>query len=163
MPKGAKPGQRFGGKAKGSKHKATIQRELIAAEIAARTVADAKINNKPLAKEVLDQFMHVFAGMAATFQPLPPGAQPKPGHTPNEDKFEKWAVLAVKTARDLAQFQSPTFKAIAITPPPETNPGDRRKRFTLTIFEGERPRMLDPPKANGHDDVDVIDDEDRRH
>src|SRR5262249_43413537 len=75
MGRGAKPGERRGGRLKGSRNKATIERALIAERVA----NEAKMAGKKLAKEVLDQFMVLFAGMAAYYQPKPvPGMQQNP-------------------------------------------------------------------------------------
>lgn len=117
MPRGAKPGQRFGGRAKGQKNRGTIERERIAAEVAARTMMDARTSGQKLAKEVLNDFMQLFGGMAAYHQPDAPGSSRINPHA-DETKFLRYAELAVFTARHLATFQSPTFKAIAITAPP---------------------------------------------
>jgi hypothetical protein len=53
-------GRKTGGRRRGTPNKATIERALIAA----RTVAGAKLVGKKLAKEVLEDFMLIFAGMA---------------------------------------------------------------------------------------------------
>lgn len=127
------------GRPKGAKNKTTIERNRIAAEIAARTVIDAKTTGKKLAKEVLDDLMHLFVGMAAHHQPTPPGAPPVAGARPDEARFEKYARLALETARALASYQSPTFRAIVVAPAPDANQPEQRKRFTLTIFEGGKP------------------------
>lgn len=108
-----------GGRKRGSRNKAVIERERIAAEIAARTVADAKISGKKLAKEVLDDFMHLFAGMAAHHQPIPKGQPIPPGRDPDRAMFEKYAQMAVSCAADLAKYQSPTFKAVQIVDQPQ--------------------------------------------
>ena len=65
--------------------------------------------------------------MAARYQPAPPG-QPRNPHQ-NETKFLTYAEMAIKCASDLAEYQSPKFKAIAVrvedvpatapSPPPE--------------------------------------------
>lgn len=118
MPRGAKPGQRRGGRAKGTPNKATIEKAIIAEQIVTR----ATMEGRKLAKEVLDEFMTVFAGMAATHQPLPPGTPIPPGRHPDLDKFEKYARLTVETAARLAPYQSPTFKAITVIAPPSQPP-----------------------------------------
>lgn len=143
MPRNYKPTGRRRGRPEGAKSKSTIERELKAARD-----AEAAVNSgRKLGKEVLDEFMHLFAGMAAAYQPLPPGTEAVPqGREPNEGKFEKYARLAVQCARDLAPYQSPTFRAIMTAPPPPTNPNQPglRKRFTLTIFEhGAAPKLID--------------------
>lgn len=113
MPRAVK-GQRFGGRAAGTPNKATIEKTL-RAEF---ELTQARDTGKKLAKDVLDEFMMLFAGMAAHHQPIPPGQPIPAGRVPDEDKFEKWARLAVETAADLAKYQSPTFRAIAVSMPP---------------------------------------------
>lgn len=113
MP-GPKKGQRFGGRKAGVPNKSTIERTLRAEHEMLR----ARETGKKLAKDVLDEFMMLFAGMAAHHQPIPEGQPIPAGRQPNEDKFEKWARLAVETAADLAKYQSPTYRAIAVTLPP---------------------------------------------
>jgi len=105
---GARPGA---GRPRGVRNKATIEKALIAEQVVAR----AEMTGRKLAKEVLDEFMHLFAGMAASTQPLPPGMPVPSGRAPDEAKFEKYARLAIQCAKDLAAYQSPTFRAIAVT------------------------------------------------
>lgn len=101
---------------KGSKNKATIERELMAAreieaEAAARVRGQTPI--KKLGKEVLEDFTNLYAGMAAYYQPYPASS----GRTnPNADekKFREYSMLAVQTAAALAPFQSPRLSAVAV-------------------------------------------------
>jgi len=112
------------GRKPGIPNKATQERALEAA----RQNAEAKANGKKLAKEVLEEFMLLFAGMAAAYQPLPPGTPVPPGREPNEAKFITYAKLATDTAADLAPYQSPTFRAIGVMAPnPDQRPGDGAK------------------------------------
>lgn len=106
MPR-AQKGQRFGGRVAGVPNKATIEKNLL---IAQQLAVKAGQPAKPLAKEVLEDFMHLTAGMAAFYQPTAPG---QPGN-PNQDEAKFWqAALACKEfAKALAPYQSPTFKAI---------------------------------------------------
>lgn len=122
--RGAAPGERRGGREKGTPNKATIERALIAEA----TAADARINGKKLAKDVLEEFMFLFAGMAAAHQPLPPNAVSPPGHKADEAKFEKWARLACAQAAELAKYQSPTFRAVQVTAsqPLPNSPGGKQ-------------------------------------
>jgi hypothetical protein len=105
-------GRKTGGRRRGTPNKATTEKALIAA----RTVAEAKAAGKKLAKEVLEDFMLLFAGMAAHFQPAPPGAAPNPDAV--EDKFWRCSEIAIDCAAKLAPYQSPTFKAVAVAPQP---------------------------------------------
>jgi len=130
MPSGAKPGERRGGRVKGVPNKATIEKALLAE----RAVEQARLNGKKLGKERLEELMEIFIGATAYFQPtITPGV---PSTTGDWDKFEKWARLAMECAAKLAPYQSPTFRAIVVAPPPAES--DITKRFTLTIFEQRR-------------------------
>jgi hypothetical protein len=84
---------------------ATIERERIAAQIAERTVMDARTHGKKFAKEVLEEFMHTFATMAAVYQPMPPG-QTNCGsrREPDPDRFDKYA-----KAHNRVCDEAPTF------------------------------------------------------
>jgi hypothetical protein len=123
-------GRKSGGRRRGTPNKATTERALIAA----RTVADAKAAGKKLAKEILEDFMLLFAGMAAHFQPAPPSAAPNP-HA-DEDNFWKCSEAAIDCADKLAPYQSPTFKAVAVVPPPAPSP--------VQLERGHITRLDDP-------------------
>lgn len=114
MPKGSniKKGMRPGGRKKGGLNKRTIEK----VEEARIAVENSRGAGKKLAKEVLEDFMHLFAGMAASYQPLPPGIVDA-RRQPDEEKFQIYAKLAVDTAKALADFQSPKFRAIMVTAP----------------------------------------------
>lgn len=129
MP-GSKPGERRGGRQKGGRNKSTIQKALIAE----REIEKAKGSHRKLAKEYLQDFLPVLAGMAAYYQPLPAGMTAPPGREPNEDKFQKWFGLVLDTASKLAPYESPTFRAVVIAPPPQ-DPRGKVTRFTLEVFE----------------------------
>lgn len=118
--KGVSGGARTGaGRPKGSLSKSTIER----AALAERIIAEQKQQpGKKLAREVLDDFMHLFTGLAAMHQPLPDNVLPQPGQKPDEAKFLNYAKLAVDVAGQLANYQSPKFKAIVMTGL-ENNPG----------------------------------------
>ena len=129
---GAKPGERLGGRQKGSKNKKTAEKALIAQRI----IQEHDARGIPLAKEVLEEFMFLFADIAREAKPAPA----KPGHkTKSTEIFDKYARLAVDCASKLAPYQSPTFRAIVVSPPPEQpKKGDNVRRFSLTIFDGEK-------------------------
>ncbi len=116
--RGPPKGTRYGGRNKGTPNKATVERELIAQRIAEQ---QRQQPGRKLAREVLDDLMHTFLGMAAKHQPLPEGVVPMQGQTPDPLKFVEYASLAGTFAKDLAPYQSPKFKAtIALN---ETTPG----------------------------------------
>lgn len=107
---GAKKGERRGGRRKGSLNKVDIERALIAE----RQVEASVAAGKKLAKEVLEEFMHLFAGMAAHHQPLTRTMMPDPNREPNPGMFEKYAKLAIDCADKLAPYQSPTFGQLKV-------------------------------------------------
>lgn len=112
MPRGSVKGERRGGRQKGVSNKATRER----AALAERIIAEQKGQpGRKLAREVLDDFMHLFTGLAAMHQPLPQGVVPMQGQQPDEGKFLNYAKLAVDVASQLASYQSPKFKAIMMT------------------------------------------------
>jgi hypothetical protein len=116
MPR-AKPGQRFGGRTKGTPNKATVEKAIIAEQVTQR----AQMQGRKLAKEVLDDFMTVFTGMAARVQPTyAADGRTLIGGDPNE--FERWAVHARDTATALAKYQSPTMRAIEVRQAPQEAP-----------------------------------------
>ena len=116
MPRGAKPGERRGGRALGTKNKATIEREFLERQLLAR--ADARVGGRKLAKEVIEENMHFAAAFAEQFKPI------EGNEKANEDKFLEWARLAVAWATDLAPYQSPRFRAIVMAPQQQNEPED---------------------------------------
>jgi hypothetical protein len=156
MPKrGAQPGHpRYAGRAKGSKNKATIERELLAADIAKRQMSRAHEQGRELGVEALERYQKLFEGAAAILKPSEEeivsikviddktGMGAKAEHLLG--LFREWLAEARDTAKMLAEFQSPKFRAIAIAPTPQVEEGERKKVFTLTVFEGGR--ALPPPE-----------------
>jgi hypothetical protein len=74
---------------------------------------------KPLGKETLDTFMTEFAALAEHYRPALPGQRANPNE--DEERYLKFARLAVDAATRLAPYQSPTFRAMVLAPAPETN------------------------------------------
>lgn len=124
----AQKGERFGGRVKGTPNKRTTERlekERIAKQ-AQQEVDKANLSKIKLGKEVLEDYMGAFHNIAAYYQNRI-AASYAAGRDPDKADmaaFEKWGTLTATTARQLADFQSPKFKAIAIVaPPPNNNPG----------------------------------------
>ena len=116
MPRGASKGERRGGRTAGVPNKATIQRAIEAeAEMTA-----AEVNGKKLGKDYLEEWVSAFHNMAAFYQNKCALAFQGRGEPSAADKaeLERWGKLVVSTARDLAEFQSPKFRAIAVAPAP---------------------------------------------
>lgn len=113
-------GNKTGGRQRGTPNRRTteaLERERVARQ-AQQEVDKARAANTKLGKDVLEEFMKTFAGMAAYYQPVPEGMPIPSGRKPSEDKFLTYARLTVETARDLANFQSPRFRAVQIMTPP---------------------------------------------
>lgn len=112
VPKGV----RIGGRQKGTVNKRTLEKRVIEAEIARRTLADAKAEGRKLAKEVLEELMHVFLEAAMMFKPAFRKLAKGQKSDANEERFQIYSRLTKECATALAPFQSPTFKAVAVTP-----------------------------------------------
>lgn len=151
MPRGAKPGERRGGRAKGTSNKATIEKAALAERILQE--AGPKPGRK-LGRELLEDFAVMFAGLAAQFQPTPivPGGPMTPSDVEawaksyKEPLFEKYAKLAAKCANDFADFQSPRMGTVQVPAPAPESRGQVRKKFTIGIFDNQgrkAPRHID--------------------
>ena len=95
MPRGSRPGERRGGRAKGTPNKSTRELALL---------VEAKVTGEPLAKEILRKHMHRFDALADA--------------ATNPEKRDYYSERAVACARWLAPFQSPTYRSIVVEPPP---------------------------------------------
>ena len=135
MPRGAKPGERRGGRPPGSKNKTTLEREAQSALDRARideverlqamgvtdvAAAAQTAGVKPM-KQIAFDFARVFAGLAAFYQPYPkwiedPETKTVRNANPNfnEAKFKEYAVLAKDTALGAAPYESPRLSAMMI-------------------------------------------------
>lgn len=132
MPRGAKPGERRGGRAVGTKNRATIERAIIAERI----TNEAEMAGRKLGKEQLEEFMVLFAGLAASFQPQATDREAIKvwAGTSSEPMFEKYAKLSCACAEKLAEFQSPKMGRVqTVAPPPP--PRQVQKRFSISVFE----------------------------
>lgn len=138
MPRGAKPGERRGGRAKNTPNKATVEKQIIAE----RVMAEAAMVGRKLGKEQLEEFMVLFAGLAATFQPETTDGKSVEvwAKSTKEPMFEKYAKLSCACAEKLAEYQSPKMGRVqTVAPPPPPRPV--HKRFSISVFENGA-RML---------------------
>jgi hypothetical protein len=111
MPRGAKKGEDRGqGRPKGAKNKATIERELLEEQQRARRMG--RTPDVKLGKDVIHEFMKFAAAMAVQHQPPKPGA---PWDPKEQEQFKEWAKLACGWGKDLAAYQSPTYRAIEVS------------------------------------------------
>ena len=128
-------GKKTGGRVKGVPNKATIQR----AAVAERIMNEAAMSGRKLGKEVMEELMVIFLGLAGANQP--PGDTPQAieawTKSPQEGMFEKYSKLALKAASDLADYQSPKFSPVSAPAPPPPSRGVQKKRFSVGIFDGQ--------------------------
>ena|ERR1700761_8207069 len=137
------------GRKAGGHNRATIEKAIIAE----RVMNEAAMSGRKLGKEVVEEFMVLFSGLAGSYQPQPsvPG-QPVTAEdmkrwdtSGNAEKFDRYADRAVSAAIALAKYQSPTFKSIELAAPAPQGgstiegQGVQRTKFTLHIF-GDDPR-----------------------
>jgi CBS domain-containing protein len=141
MPRGGK--RPNAGRRRGSKGKATIEKAIIAE----RDLAEAKASGRKLGKEVLDHYMHVFAEIADTERAAALAEKPEYA-SEHEARFERFARYAIDCAHKLAPYQSPTFRAFVVAPPPSQGQVQKVTRFTLRIFDPKRP---DEPRIIEHE------------
>ena len=161
MPRGAKPGERRGGRAKGQLNKASIERAALARRIVAE--AEGKPGRK-LGRELLEELALMFGGLATAFQPMatgPGGTLTQPdleawAKSYKEPLFEKYAKLAAKCADGFADFQSPRLGRVHVAAPPPNPQGPIKRKFTINIFDHQgrpAPRHIDvtPKRMNRPD------------
>jgi hypothetical protein len=121
-------------------NKTSVERALIAA----RVTAEAEMRGQRLGKEILAKYAARFDEMA--------DARLLEG---NVVEFEKYARLACSIARDLAPYQSPTFRAVDVAPgekPPVLAPV-----IYLTGYPGDfEPASLPTPPTDMQMDRTVL-------
>jgi hypothetical protein len=157
--RGPPKGTRGGGRAKGTKNKATRERELQARlereriELADKIVSGAtkeveivkaQAAGKKLMKDQAFDFAALFASMAAYYQPQPTivnGVVINLDKNPNsnEEKFKEYAMMASQLAVASAKFQSPSFSAMVVG----------ASVTTKVVVEGGMPNDFDPPAPKG--------------
>lgn len=128
----------------------TMERTIVATE-EIRAIARA---GRTMGIDVLERWMNQFGGLAARFQPPDTTTEAIRAwaETRAAEHFERFGTLSLMAAKELAKYQSPTYKAVAITPPPDPNAGrDKRTTFTLQVFSrdimGGEPETIEVAKA----------------
>lgn len=148
----AQKGQRFGGRAKGTRNKSTIEREVraeaarLAAIEAARRAQNA--GTLVLATADLMRAAKIAEGFAVAFQPKITRDEATSKVTiagGDVEQCGKWFDRWASTLKELAKYQTPAMKAVdAPTPPPDPNQSQPVRTMTLRIFEGGR-QIKGPP------------------
>src|SRR6516225_6471089 len=82
---------------------------------ARQAVAEARAQGRKLAKEVADDFMHIFANMALECRPVTAreierGAKPNP--KADEPKFRMLSAILLNWVSCLIPYQSPRFQQV---------------------------------------------------
>lgn len=96
MSRGARPGERRGGRKTGVPNKATIEREIEARKDAKRSASEG-----PMPKDVMLNVMRVLMGEAARYQPTGKDGGPNPRHN------HKLYLENLKAAGDMAGKVAP--------------------------------------------------------
>jgi hypothetical protein len=128
-------GRPLQGRKPGVPNRATLEREaearlgmererlLLEAKAAEgeRAIKEAAAQGRKLMKHIGFDLAHLFAGLAAFYQPYPQWRQdPASGKAVNanpnfdERKFREYAKLAAETARDFAGYESPKLSAVLV-------------------------------------------------
>ena len=111
MPRGAKPGERRGGRQKGVPNKATLAR--------ASAIAEQKQKaGQKLGVEVMSEAMMHFRALAAKYQ--------VGGPAPNEKLFVKYLSQAASIAADVAPYESSKLQSTTLR-------GDKDQPITHTL------------------------------
>ena len=131
-------GKRTGGRKKGTPNKATLERQINAAQ----AIDKARKEGRDLAVTVLERLMNIAEGACGLNRPTPQRSILQ-GEKQNPDgdwgRFGDWFDRTVYCAKELAKYQSPPIKAMEQpTAPPDPDEAERvgTRTFTLQVFEG---------------------------
>jgi hypothetical protein len=141
MAGGAKPGERRGGRAPGTPNMKVTPRDVrmvARAEALRREIEDRRPPpGTELSKEIMGKFAHNCAAVSMKLMPEWKDTGEPVWRFPNHHKlWTQMMELTFKFANGAAPYQSPTFRAVMVTPPPEEKPGEGARVINLTVFEG---------------------------
>src|SRR5262249_20766205 len=93
MPRGSRPGERRGGRQKGTKNKRTVEAELLAQRML-EGAPPRTIQNARLGKDTLEKFMTLFDALAEHYRPIP--------ESPHSDevKFTKYGMTLTRSSEE---------------------------------------------------------------
>lgn len=149
------------------KTRATMERALVAE----RVLNETRMSGKKLAKERLEEYGELFTQVAAHWQKavwpkMQKPADPKKPLSEFErlalDQFERWGLNACDVFKDLAKFQSPTFKAVAVVEQSEQhrrfggNARERLRHMIETTVLAEIVETVDEDGGEANGDVPVL-------
>jgi hypothetical protein len=154
MPRGgSKPGERRGGRQKGTPNRKTVERQLITERILQEPPAG--IESGKLGREVLAQYMNTFDELAEQYREA------------DEAKFRQYAELAVACAKALAPYESPTYRAVVVSSPRQEGNGAleltmeelarklEERGLPLEVFGIDKPTLELEPRRIGGDGSSV--------
>lgn len=148
MGRGAKPGERRGGRVKGVPNRKTVERMLVVdLRLEQFKTGEARL----LAKEVLDGFMHQFFTAAEHYRPFDVDAGGKftKRKKGSQQLYLQYADKAIEAATRLAPYQSPRLAAVAFAPTREGEDPrsglESARRELARMIEGVAKRVLAPP------------------
>lgn len=107
---------------------------------AAEKVAAVIDRRKAHAREEMEEAVPILKSIVAHFSQNTI-ALAQQGATPAKadwDTLKAWFEFYVDLLHKLAPYQSPTFRAIVVAPPPPEHKGEKFTRFGLKVFEGGR-------------------------
>src|SRR5262245_54799721 len=123
MGRGAKPGERRGGRQRGTKNKRTLERERLAAQLLQDTPPELlESAASKLGKDILSFWANEFDRLAQYF---------REGKHADTTLCRQYAEAACAIAARLAPFESPTYRAVLLQPAPS----QENRRFTLRIHD----------------------------
>lgn len=129
---GSKPGERRGGRKKGTKNKLTVEREkaarlaeererlVAAAKAAEDKIAEAKASSKKLMKDIGFEAAYAFMALAVIHQPSQTWTRGADGKLVNanpdydQETFTHYLKLAADTAAQFASYESPKLSAVMV-------------------------------------------------
>jgi hypothetical protein len=132
------PDGRARGRTPGSRNRRTTN-QLLEAK---RAVAEARAQGRKLAKEVADDFMHIFAALAIEVRPVTQkeierGVKPNP--RADEDKFKALSAILLSWVEVLIPYQSARFAQIKVDIGESVDGGVAEEANALETLE----RLLD--------------------
>ena len=139
MPAGRPKGLgRSGGRSKGTPNKATLQKQMIAEVLASpdgqkmfaeqMRAMQQPARGQKKAVETLRELMALSQALVAMHQPQRGADGKLVLDPPAHEKLQVYLPVAVRAASELARYESPTFKAIAVAPVPPApaeRPGEK--------------------------------------
>lgn len=135
------PGRKTGGRKSGTPNRKITRRD-VALMARAEALRQELEDHKPppgteLAKEILGKFAHNCAAVTMKLWPaFQENGEPVSRFTGHMELWVKMMDFTLRYANGASPYQSPTFRAITVVPPPvDRAPGDDAVVIDLKIFE----------------------------